>query len=416
MTYQSEIDSAIKEKKVYFVGDKLPNDWYEAAVIWEREAKNNNVKAMHNIGRAYLLGVGVDDKDLKKAKYWLELAAENDDPRSHYLLSVYYKILGDSEKQLEYLKIAHLLGDYRASSDIKKLEEEKALYEASSLEKVKVDAFKSGKKALSLLFEDLSTFLETGDNEGAKRKISNFIDRFPDFKWVSNYLSYFSLSVKFNKVERLSLGQSSDSKKIRKFATFSINNNSNKDLKVCIIGYDSTSNTPKKEVILCPTVIVKAKSSATLKSKEIRGKSVFTYVVAGNWSALEPQFSHLISVQNNIVTEDDMKYFPVSIKDYEKSFSPPPLKLGYLKIKKTIKAKNSKCFIVTAASGSEASPIVDNYRLFRDNFLVKYKMGRAFIFYYYKFSPKLSLIISKKPMLRKISLSLLSYIIKFLPK
>lgn len=68
--------------------------------------------------------------------------------------------------------------------------------------------------------------------------------------------------------------------------------------------------------------------------------------------------------------------------------------------------KSSDCFIATAVYGTPHCDKVLTLRDFRDNHLIKYKIGRVFINFYYTYSPSLAKIIEKKRILKK-TLSLL---------
>jgi hypothetical protein len=78
--------------------------------------------------------------------------------------------------------------------------------------------------------------------------------------------------------------------------------------------------------------------------------------------------------------------------------------------------KGSACFIATAAYGSYMDKDVIVLRQFRDNVLLNYSWGRAFVNYYYNTSPPIANVISESPFLRFITRCILSpvvYGIKF---
>jgi hypothetical protein len=68
---------------------------------------------------------------------------------------------------------------------------------------------------------------------------------------------------------------------------------------------------------------------------------------------------------------------------------------------------NDKCYVVTAASGSQHSDLVVFYREFRDEVLNRTKIGRNFIRLYYKKSPPLARLIENNRLLKWGSLKLL---------
>ena len=66
------------------------------------------------------------------------------------------------------------------------------------------------------------------------------------------------------------------------------------------------------------------------------------------------------------------------------------------------------CFIATATYGNINNPVVITYRLFRDNFLTRFKTGRKFIRLYYKLSPEYVPYLHNYPLLKVVSFILLT--------
>lgn len=58
------------------------------------------------------------------------------------------------------------------------------------------------------------------------------------------------------------------------------------------------------------------------------------------------------------------------------------------------------CFVATAAFGSEMAPQVERLREFRDRVLLKTSAGRAFVSWYYEYSPAWAAVIADSPLLR----------------
>ncbi len=56
----------------------------------------------------------------------------------------------------------------------------------------------------------------------------------------------------------------------------------------------------------------------------------------------------------------------------------------------TMTKGKGKCFIATSAFEYQPSFEVTSLRLFRDNFLKKFYLGRLFVFYYYQISPRIA--------------------------
>lgn len=59
------------------------------------------------------------------------------------------------------------------------------------------------------------------------------------------------------------------------------------------------------------------------------------------------------------------------------------------------------CFIATAVYATPLAPEIDVLRDFRDNFLLKNKLGQEFVNLYYELSPPIAEFISKHLLLRK---------------
>jgi uncharacterized repeat protein (TIGR01451 family) len=66
------------------------------------------------------------------------------------------------------------------------------------------------------------------------------------------------------------------------------------------------------------------------------------------------------------------------------------------------------CFIATAAYGSPLEPHVVALRQFRDRYLQHTAFGRAFIRYYYRYSPPLAALIAERPALRSATRAVLT--------
>ena len=69
--------------------------------------------------------------------------------------------------------------------------------------------------------------------------------------------------------------------------------------------------------------------------------------------------------------------------------------------------KKSGCFVITVISGSENSSEVFAFRLFRDNVLSEFAVGRQFVRIYYSVGPVLARAIGARPLLRKFLLAVL---------
>ena len=72
---------------------------------------------------------------------------------------------------------------------------------------------------------------------------------------------------------------------------------------------------------------------------------------------------------------------------------------------------DSRCFIATAAWGSSLHPRVQVLRDFRDRYLMRSAAGRALVEAYYRVSPALADIIRRSPLLREMSVALLTPVV-----
>lgn len=61
---------------------------------------------------------------------------------------------------------------------------------------------------------------------------------------------------------------------------------------------------------------------------------------------------------------------------------------------------NKKCFIATATFGSPIAPEVENFRAFRNQYLLTNSWGKAFVKFYYKHSPPLAQFITEYPVFK----------------
>ena len=72
-----------------------------------------------------------------------------------------------------------------------------------------------------------------------------------------------------------------------------------------------------------------------------------------------------------------------------------------------ISSSDSRCFVITAVTGDVNHPIVNQYRSFRDTYLLKYNLGNYLVIKYYKYSPPIARLITNSKFSRIIFLNLL---------
>ncbi|WP_207102769.1 CFI-box-CTERM domain-containing protein [Paracoccus shandongensis] len=71
------------------------------------------------------------------------------------------------------------------------------------------------------------------------------------------------------------------------------------------------------------------------------------------------------------------------------------------------------CFVATAAYGDPLHPDVVALRAFRDNHLVRFRLGRRFIRFYWKIGPKLARVTTPTNCLGRAARYLLSQLARF---
>jgi hypothetical protein len=64
-------------------------------------------------------------------------------------------------------------------------------------------------------------------------------------------------------------------------------------------------------------------------------------------------------------------------------------------------ASNKNCFVATVVYESNDCTQLDKLRQWRDNCLFNYSLGRRFIKLYYRYGENLSIIVDKRPILKK---------------
>lgn len=73
---KDKFDSLIKSGELFFVGEKLPEDFYHAFNIWNVASESENPKVQYNLGYCYTNGEGVQ-KDLEKGFEYYMKAFDN---------------------------------------------------------------------------------------------------------------------------------------------------------------------------------------------------------------------------------------------------------------------------------------------------------------------------------------------------
>ena len=436
MTSQAEMDKLIKEKRLYFLGDALPPDWYAAFKIWLPMAEAGDPKAQYNVGRCYNLGEGVD-KDPGLAKHWYLKAAEQNDARALFNLYLFYSDGKDEETDLEkaeeYLKRAVELGEKRAldlmnkraveieSQKIKLAEEEKVRqFEA------KKNDFKNANDEICSLLAPL--FLERKFEE-AKELISQIKDE--RLSWVGEYIDYLDihiLSVKYTSYVDTKYtenggftgtigpggnitGTKSYSKENTRYyqVELKIKNNASRDLRIKFGGeYYGLVNGLSSFVSL----FVKMGATETIK---ITGPAIIKYFEPVKHE--KEWFEKIYKYDESHYKDGKFNAFHDVIIDGEKvSYEKKIMQFGLEKEIQIRSPEKDGCFVLTACYGDEKHPVVKSFRAFRDNYLLSNAMGKYLVELYYKFGPKAARKIQNKPMIKMILRFVFVGLEKILPK
>ncbi len=436
MTFQVEMDKLIKEKRLYFLGDSLPPDWYAAFKIWLPMAEAGDPKAQYNVGRCYKLGEGVD-KDPGVAKHWYLKAAEQNDARALFNLYLFYSDGKDEKKDFEkaegYLKKAVELGEKRAldvmsaralefeKQKIKLAEEEKA----RQFEAKKNDFLKVNGEICNLL---APLFLERKFEE-AKQLISQVKDE--RLLWVREYIDYVDihiLSVKhtsFIDTKYIENGgftgtigpsgnftgtKSYSREHTRKYQVeLKIKNNSSRDLRIEFGGeYHGLTNGLSSYV----SRFIKMGATETLK---IEGPAIIKYFEPVKHPK-EP-FQKIYKFDESHYKDGKFNAYHDVIIDGEKvSYEKMIMRFGLEKELKIRPPEEDKCFVLTACYGDEDHPVVKSFRAYRDDYLLSHLFGKKLVAIYYKFGPIAAGYIQNKPRIMAILREVFVGLAKLLPK
>lgn len=354
-----EIDQAIREKRLYFVGERLPADWYEAFRIWLPLAEAGDVKAQFNIGRCYDLGDGVDKDEALAQEWYLKAAAQND-PRAYYNL-FYAQADKKSAKAEEWLAKAVSLNEPRA------------LYELASR------TFEAGKEALLLGNKvNARTLFQQSLDSGFEHAQLGLIacDTEITFQQSSTTNYYTYTEGVYGTGGNVSGGGTRTGSYENPTIIFKAKNSSPSKaiLSVWIQKYDYKN--PDKKIgeakrldfpVLESGEVAEVKEELFGTSKEPIRVFFLAYTV---W-------------ESRGGSDQNWRYFEF------------PSKVLAWEWKE--EKKKSGCFVLTACYGDHDAPTVLQYRQFRDNHLAKHEYGRRFISWYYTHGPKWADRIAQMP-------------------
>lgn len=400
MSFQAEIDKAIKEKKLYFIGDALPVDWYAGFKLWLAHAEAGDAKAQYNVGRCYDRGDGID-QDKEKALQWYLKAAEKNDCRAYFNLYLYYSSdklnISSCEKAERYLQNAFELHEPRAIEVLNHRETVKAVTHAEQLkEKVQSFLYKND-------FDKVEKILKEAINENhdwAKITLAAINLEFSDFILTDRAERHFISS------DAIVNGTSVGGYYVKKFMftyNFEVKNLSNQSKTVISLGLSVPPNISSvfdsawKRIELGPN-----------ESKKISMECGTNRVELWNY--------YVIDLMPD--STETYKQFNGELKTNNKIRF---LKIPFRKTPAVIdKVKGNgwgpECFVITTCCGDVNHPIVRNFRDFRDDHLTNSVAGRWLITKYYIYGPIIAKFIETKPLTKRVLLYFFTFISKQLPK
>jgi hypothetical protein len=392
--FQAEIDSAIKEKKLYFVGNSLPRDWYEAFRLWLPLAEKGDSKAQYNIGRCYNRGDGTD-QDSVQAEKWYRRSAEQKDPRALFNLYLFFKDANGAQHSSEtaesFLTTAAALGEPRANRVISS--REAAIVEALRVEKIalevaKKEALQSKKDALEKSASDrLWEMIRTGKKAEALALAQDV--RKEGITKFDNLIACLSLSF-----ESIVISDTKTHSEVRAGGI--------------INGSTAYHELKTNYVKITATVRNRSEYWADFKFKITSDSYVGWWggeVLSG--SELQARHSNLSTFTSDWLKRD----FRIEAINTTDNGWPIQLDTPFV-----CKASSSKCFVVTVCFGDESHPVVAAFRNFRDQRLAKSRGGRSFVAWYHVHGPRIAEVVDGSPVAKKLLRHLLQAVAKLLPK
>lgn len=436
MSFQQEIDKCIKEKRLYFVGDSLPSDWYAGFKLWLKLAEEGDAKAQYNVGRCYDRGDGID-QDLEQADFWYQRAAGQKEPRSHYNLYLLYSnkdFPKRYDQQAEkYLAEAVLLKESRA---IEHLAQRKADAEAEEAKrKAEILADDAKRKAQALADEAhrkageqlehakqrlvksesskaaIQKCLNEGDFESAKLEAGKAESE--GYIWAKRVQASLDLRVtlrieKDTKKETYAGGvfqgttQYYTTKTTTSWLVGNIVNRSSQDIDIQLV------DDKNKHHYLCNSKDIRA------ENEKIKANSSKDYYKRAPETVAETNTYTKFHFGLGDLDESERSSYAIDIpraifNDICK------IKSFYVPLKKPFNT-GSGCFVLTASFGNENDPVVVDFRRFRDQHLLRTVLGQAVVKIYYQYGPALADCIREKPRTKAVLRQIFSVVRMFLPK
>lgn len=357
MSFQLEIDRAIREKRLYFVGDVLPPDWYAAFKTWYQLADAGDEKAEYNIGRAYYLGLGTD-QNLVEAEKWFLKAAGKKEPRSHYLLSRLYRESGDAVQADAFFQQALILNESRAIKEVADAEEvERKRIETAIEDKKLRDEERERsdrRKEIETFTQSVQKELDDGELDAVRKLIDkqNLVDK-------ELLLGAMSIGIALKKTE------------------------SERDDEVTSAGmWKGTSQYSVKKFV---------KHRGLIK---VTNPSQVDFEIS-----LKPS-RHVVKVKAASTEEFWTGWEGFSVDSFNVHGTAIKFPIDRIDIKSRHAVQG--CFVVTACFGDEDHPVVLAFRSYRDEKLLKSSVGTRVVDFYYNVGPRMAQFIEPHYRVKKV--------------
>lgn len=370
MNFQEQIDKAIKDRWIYFVGERLPTDWYAAFKEWKKLAEDGDLKAQVNVGKCYANGLGIE-VNKQQAFIWLSKAKDQNDPRAYRDLFYLFSSDGSDEKDLrmaeEFLSKAVALEEPNAllviqgrkAAKTKQEKERSAAIYASEMQQEKVvnDARAKALAARSdALAKEVQEAFSLHDLAKARKLLTAPENK--DILWTSRLLPYLSITTTHTKEHKM---ESSYIDRGTLRGTSEFVETRHKSWRGIVRFHNPTSEILKIE----PSLILPANGRKTEETS-----------YNGSETDREQAFSP--------------DYHYVHNHTFRIPHSPPL-------ILPARKSRKNGCFVLTACFGNQEHPVVVDFRRFRDDYLLKHAPGRLMINFYYRIGPTLASIVVRHP-------------------
>lgn len=396
MTFQEEIDKAIKDRWIYFVGDRLPSDWYAAFKEWQQLAEAGDVKAQVNLGWCYFKGLGTE-LDFEQAGTWLAKAAAQHEPRAYTALFwlCYAEGFKGKDPKLgeEYLAKAVALQEPKALGYMQERAAAKAKKEyddAARIRRIQEAALVTAAEEAGALKKAKETAFATSvqgalDLKDLKKAKQLLLGADADNYWAPRLLPYLELKSVYEK----------DSELDKKYLKGGVVNGTTQNY---------TQNKWRYRAIVHFTNPTAEELRVKFDGKEHTVPPSSTKGCSTHYNDSDTQ--HVVATFCPVLTSAPLEFEiplprPVEI---------PPTKSG------SLSNMAGRCFVLTACYGDEDHPVVKDFRSFRDEHLIKKPVGRVLVAVYYRVGPILAEAVSGHPLLMAVLRKVFGRMRRLLPK